>query len=43
VLAWVADGRLKPHVHARYPLERTAEAIKSLETRQVAGKVILTL
>jgi NADPH:quinone reductase len=43
VLAWVADGRLKPHIHARYPLERTAEAIKSLETRQVAGKVILTL
>jgi NADPH2:quinone reductase len=43
VLAWVAEGRLKPHVHARYPLERTAEAIKSLETRQVAGKVILTL
>jgi NADPH2:quinone reductase len=43
VLTWVADGKLKPHVHATYPLARTAEAIKSLETRTVAGKVILTI
>jgi NADPH2:quinone reductase len=43
VLRWVADGRLKPHIHARYPLEKTAEAIMSLETRQVAGKVILAI
>jgi NADPH2:quinone reductase len=41
VLAWVAEGRLKPHVHATYPLARTAEAIKSLETRRVTGKVIV--
>jgi NADPH2:quinone reductase len=43
VLTWVADGKLKPHVHMTYPLARTAEAIKSLETRTVAGKVILTI
>jgi NADPH2:quinone reductase len=41
VLAWVAEGRLKPHVYAIYPLARTAEAIKSLETRRVTGKVIV--
>lgn len=41
VLGWVAEGRLRPHVHATYPLERTGEAIKSLETRQVVGKVIV--
>ena len=43
VLTWVAEGKLKPHVHTTYPLARTAEAIKSLETRTVAGKVILTI
>jgi NADPH:quinone reductase len=41
VLGWVAEGRLRPHVHATYPLQRTGEAIKSLETRQVVGKVIV--
>jgi NADPH:quinone reductase len=41
VLGWVAEGRLRPHVHATYPLERTGEAIKSLETRQAVGKVIV--
>lgn len=43
VLGWVAEGRLRPHVHATYPLERTGEAIKSLETRQAVGKVILRI
>lgn len=43
VLGWVADGRLKPHVHAVYPLERTGEAIKLLEARQVVGKVIVRI
>jgi NADPH2:quinone reductase len=43
VLGWVSEGRLKPHVHATYPMERTAEGIKSLETRRVVGKVIVQL
>ena len=29
------------HVHAVYPLEKTAEAIKSLSDRTVMGKVLL--
>jgi len=43
VLGWVGEGRLKPHVQATYPMERTAEGIKSLETRRVVGKVIVQL
>jgi NADPH2:quinone reductase len=43
VLEWVAAGKLKPHVHATFPLERTAEAINLLDKRVVRGKVIVTL
>jgi NADPH2:quinone reductase len=39
---WAAEGKLKPHVSARYPLERAAEALQSLMDRQVQGKVVLT-
>ena len=41
LLAWVAEGKLKPHVHAVYPLERAAEALKAIASRKVMGKVIL--
>ena len=43
VLAWVAAGKLKPHIHAIYPLERAVEALKVLERREAVGKVIVTL
>lgn len=43
VLAWVADGQLKPHVHATYPLEETGTAIRLLDQRIVKGKVIITV
>lgn len=43
VLAWVAAGRLKPHIHARFPLDRIGEAIGLLEQRSVAGKVLIEI
>jgi len=43
VLAWVASGRLKPRIHATYPLADTAEAIRVLDRREATGKVVLTL
>lgn len=43
VLAWVAEGRLKPLIHGTYPLERTAEAIGVLDRREATGKVVVTL
>jgi NADPH2:quinone reductase len=41
IVRWAAEGKLSAHVHASYPLERTAEAIRSLSDRTVMGKVIL--
>ena len=41
LLAWVAEGKLKPHVHATYPLAQAADALKAIASRQVMGKVIL--
>jgi len=43
VLDWCAQGRLKPHVHATYPLARIGEAITALDKRQVTGKLIVEI
>jgi NADPH2:quinone reductase len=43
VLNWCAEGRLKPHVHATYPLAHIGEAITALDKRQVAGKLIVEI
>ncbi len=43
VLDWVAQGRLRPHVHATYPLTRIGEAIAALDKRQVTGKLIVEI
>lgn len=41
LLAWVASGVLRPHIHGVFPLERTGEAIALLDKRQSTGKVII--
>ncbi len=38
---WCAEGRLSSHVHAVYPLEQTAQALKDIAGRKVMGKAIL--
>ena len=43
LLGWVADGRLKPRIHATYPLERITEALSVIERREAQGKVVLAL
>jgi len=43
VLDWVAAGRLVPHIHASYPLERIADAIGLLDRREATGKVVVTM
>jgi NADPH:quinone reductase len=43
VLNWVAEGRLRPHVHATYPLDRTADAIRELDGRKATGKVVIVI
>ena len=40
---WYADGKLKPHISATFPLERAADALGLMASRQVTGKVVLTV
>jgi len=41
IYALYGEGKLKPEITARYPLERFAEALARFETRQVQGKIVL--
>jgi NADPH2:quinone reductase len=41
LVAWLREGRVKPHVSARYPLERGAEALRDVEQRRARGKVVV--
>lgn len=36
-----AEGKVKPHIHGTYPLERAAEALNEVTYKRVSGKVIL--
>lgn len=38
-----SEAKIRPHIHARLPLERTVEAMRMLETRKVIGKVVVTM
>jgi NADPH2:quinone reductase len=37
------QGKIRPHVSNRYPLERAADAIKELSERRAKGKVVITI
>ena len=41
LLTWLAQGKLKPHISATYPLERAAGALNDVLNRKVKGKVVL--
>lgn len=41
LLAWVAEGRIVPHVHAVYPIDETAQALGELSERRAQGKVVI--
>ncbi|HEX3771349.1 MAG TPA: NADPH:quinone oxidoreductase family protein [Polyangiaceae bacterium] len=43
LLAWAADGSLKPHLYAKYPLERALDALKDIEARRVKGKAVVVV
>jgi len=42
LLGWLAEGKLRPHVSATYPLDQAAQAILDLEQRRATGKVVVT-
>ena len=43
VLSWLADGSLKLHIGATYPMARIVDALKAFEARAVTGKLIITV
>jgi NADPH2:quinone reductase len=40
---WYGEGRLRPHVSQTLPLEKAAEALKLLASREAKGKIVLTM
>ncbi len=43
LLTWLAEGKIRPHVSATYPLEQAREALESLRARRSTGKIVLTV
>lgn len=41
LIEWLAAGKIRPHVSARYPLERGIEALATVAERKVKGKVLV--
>jgi NADPH2:quinone reductase len=41
ITKWIAEGTLKPHVSAKFPLARAGEAIRMLMDRKAQGKVVV--
>ncbi|ANN77955.1 NADPH:quinone oxidoreductase family protein [Bordetella flabilis] len=41
MLAWTAQGRLRPHTWRRYPLDAFRDALAAISTREVIGRVVL--
>lgn len=41
LLGFIANGNLKPHVHAQYPLEQAPTALNEILNRKVMGKVVV--
>jgi NADPH2:quinone reductase len=39
--AFVAEGRLRPHIDCVLPLHRTAEGLRLIEARKIKGKVVV--
>ncbi len=43
LFAMYADGKIKPRISARFPLEQAPEALKLMDERKAMGKVVLTV
>lgn len=43
MMRWFAEGKLHPHVSARYPMEKVADALNDMMNRKVQGKAVVTL
>jgi len=43
LMQWHGEGKLKPHLHATYPLAQTAAALEEMMARKVRGKLVVTM
>ncbi|MFN3512532.1 MAG: NADPH:quinone oxidoreductase family protein [Phenylobacterium sp.] len=43
LLKFYEAGKIKPHVSERFPLDKAADAIRHLASRQAMGKVVVTI
>lgn len=42
LLRWLGNGKLRPHISARYRLEETPRALADMAQRRVTGKIVIT-
>lgn len=40
---WYGEGKLRPEISERYPLERAADSLQRMASRQVLGKAVLVV
>jgi NADPH2:quinone reductase len=43
LFSWFEQGKVRPHICARYPLERAADAMNAVANRSAKGKVVITV
>jgi NADPH2:quinone reductase len=41
IMTLLAERRIRPHVHARFPLAKAVDAMRMLSDRKVIGKVVI--
>lgn len=41
LLGWLKEGKIRPHISARYALQDTAQALNDMAARKVTGKVVI--
>lgn len=41
MIGWLREGKIKPHISARYALNETANALNDIAARKVTGKVVI--
>jgi NADPH2:quinone reductase len=41
MMGWLAEGKIKPHISARYALADTPKALNDMAARKVTGKIVI--
>lgn len=43
LIQWFNEGKIKPHIHATYPLDEAPRALEEIMARRVQGKAVITM